>query len=88
MRATGLRHVHHVGTLKPDLDRTSNSRVKGRGTRRRARGAGNVVLVDQQDGKVVRWQNLEEVWNHTNDPLAFEAFIDESWDEFKSASSR
>ena len=46
-----------------------------------------VVLVDRQDGKIVRWKNLEEVWDHTNDPDAFEAFIDESWDKFKIASS-
>jgi hypothetical protein len=45
-----------------------------------------VVLVDRQDGEVVRWKNLEEVWNHTNDPEAFEAFINQSWDNFKSAS--
>lgn len=46
-----------------------------------------VVLVDQHDGIIVRWKNLEEVWNHTDDPDAFEAFIDESWDKFKKASS-
>ncbi|HRX81994.1 MAG TPA: nitrophenyl compound nitroreductase subunit ArsF family protein [Pirellulaceae bacterium] len=45
-----------------------------------------VVLVDRQNGEVVRWKNLEEVWNHTDDPEAFEAFINESWDTFKSAS--
>ncbi len=45
-----------------------------------------VVLVDRQDGEVVRWKNLEEVWNLTDDPEAFEAFINESWDTFKNAS--
>lgn len=47
-----------------------------------------VVLVDQKDGEVLRWRNLEKVWDHTNDPKAFETFIDESWAEFRSASSR
>lgn len=46
-----------------------------------------VVLVDRQDGQVVRWQNLEGVWNYTDDPEAFAAFINESWGKFKKASS-
>jgi len=44
-----------------------------------------VVLVEVQDGKVVRWKNLEEVWNHTSDQADFTAFIDQAWSEFKAS---
>lgn len=44
-----------------------------------------VVLVEAQDGKVVRWKNLEEVWNHTSDQDRFTAFINQAWSEFKAS---
>jgi hypothetical protein len=44
-----------------------------------------VVLVEVQDGKVVRWKNLEEVWNHTSDQTDFTAFINQAWSEFKAS---
>lgn len=46
-----------------------------------------VVLVDRQDGQLVRWKNLEDVWKHTDDAEGFAAFINDSWDKFKKASS-
>lgn len=46
-----------------------------------------VVLVDRQNGKIVRWKNLEEVWNHTNDQNAFTAFIDDEWKRFQETSA-
>lgn len=44
-----------------------------------------VVLVEVQDGKVVRWKNLEEVWNHTSNQADFTAFINQAWSEFKAS---
>lgn len=44
-----------------------------------------VVLVEVQDGKVVRWKNLEDVWNHTSDQSDFTAFINQAWSEFKTS---
>lgn len=44
-----------------------------------------VVLVEVQDGQVIRWTNLEEVWNHTSDQADFTAFIDQAWAEFKAS---
>jgi len=44
-----------------------------------------VVLVESEDGKVVRWKNLEEVWNHTSDQADFTAFINQAWSEFKAS---
>jgi hypothetical protein len=44
-----------------------------------------VVLVEVQDGNVVRWKNLEEVWNHTSDQADFTAFINQSWSEFEAS---
>jgi len=46
-----------------------------------------VVLVDRQNGKIVRWKNLEDVWNHTNDQNAFTTFIDEEWKRFQETSA-
>ena len=45
-----------------------------------------VVLVETQDGNVVRWRNLEEVWNHTSDQTAFKAFINQAWHSFQEES--
>lgn len=44
-----------------------------------------VVLVEVQDGKVVRWKNLVEVWNHTSNQADFTAFINQAWSEFKAS---
>ncbi len=44
-----------------------------------------VVLVEVQDGKVVRRKNLEEVWNHTSDQADFTAFINQAWSAFKAS---
>lgn len=44
-----------------------------------------VVLVEVQNGKIVRWKNLEEVWNHTSDQADFTAFINQAWSEFKAS---
>ncbi len=44
-----------------------------------------VVLVEVVDGKVLRWKNLEEVWNHTSDQSEFSNFINRAWSEFKAS---
>lgn len=46
-----------------------------------------VVLVRVQDGEIVRWKNLEEVWNHTNDQVEFTDFINRSWNTFQIEST-
>jgi hypothetical protein len=46
-----------------------------------------VVLLDVQDGKVIRWKNLEDVWNYTSDKTAFTSFMNESWTTFKKTKS-
>ena len=46
-----------------------------------------VVLLDVQDGKVIRWRNLEDVWNYTSDKTAFTSFMNESWTTFKETNS-
>jgi len=43
-----------------------------------------VVLVEVQEGNIVRWKNLEEVWNHTSNQADFTAFINQAWSEFKA----
>jgi len=44
-----------------------------------------VVLVEVQQGNVVRWKNLEEVWDHTNDQAEFITFINQAWSAFKAS---
>lgn len=44
-----------------------------------------VVLVEVKEGKVARWKNLEEVWNHTSDQTDFTAFINQAWSEFRAS---
>jgi len=44
-----------------------------------------VVLVEAKDDKVVRWKNLEEVWDHTGDPKGFTDFVNQAWAEFKKS---
>jgi alpha-acetolactate decarboxylase len=45
-----------------------------------------VVLVETQDGKVVRWKNLQQVWNHTGVQADFTAFIHQAWNDFRNPS--
>ena len=47
--------------------------------------ASTVVLVDVKDGEILRWKNLEQVWDYTHDPKVFEAYLNDSWAEFKNA---
>jgi len=47
--------------------------------------ASTVVLVDLKDGEIVRWKNLEKVWDYTHDQDAFESYINKSWAEFRNA---
>lgn len=47
--------------------------------------ASTVVLVEVHAGKVIRWKNLEEVWNHTNNRSEFTEFINQAWSEFKTS---
>ncbi|TVP99242.1 MAG: hypothetical protein EA381_10115 [Planctomycetaceae bacterium] len=42
-----------------------------------------VVLVETRDGNVVRWKNLEEVWDHTGEQSGFTAFIHQAWADFQ-----
>ena len=42
-----------------------------------------VVLVETQDGNVVRWKNLEEVWDYTSEQSDFTAFINQAWADFQ-----
>jgi hypothetical protein len=44
-----------------------------------------VVLGRSSRWQVVRWKNLEEVWNHTGDQADFTAFINQAWSEFKAS---
>lgn len=46
-----------------------------------------VVLLDVQDGKVIRWRNLDDVWKYTSDKTAFTSFMNESWTTFKDSNS-
>jgi hypothetical protein len=46
----------------------------------------SVVLVEQRDGVVVRWQNLHDVWMKVHDgPAAFEQFVVERTADFMTA---
>ena len=42
-----------------------------------------VVLAERENGKIVRFQNLEDVWLHTDDPKRFASFINDSWKSFR-----
>lgn len=42
-----------------------------------------VVLAERENGKIVRFQNLEDVWLHTDDPERFALFINDSWKSFR-----
>jgi thiol:disulfide interchange protein len=44
-----------------------------------------VVLVEVRGGNIVRWKNLEEVWDHTGDQADFTAFIVRAWSQFKAS---
>lgn len=45
-----------------------------------------VVLAEQRNGKIVRWKNLEQVWDHTHDQSQFAAFMQDAWKEFQRES--
>ena len=42
-----------------------------------------VVLIERDNGEVVRFQNLDDVWLHTSDPEQMASFITESWKSFR-----
>lgn len=42
-----------------------------------------VVLAERENGKIVRYRNLEDVWLHTDDPEEFSAYIKDSWNSFQ-----
>ena len=42
----------------------------------------SVVLVELQDGKQIRWKNLEKVWQLVQDKDAFFNYIQEETGEF------
>jgi len=35
----------------------------------------SVVVVERDAGKLVRWKNLEKIWDYTDRPLAFAAYV-------------
>lgn len=42
-----------------------------------------VVMVEKRGGQIVRWKNLEEVWDHTHNQSEFSAFIHTAWKNFQ-----
>ena len=44
-----------------------------------------VVLTERENGKIVRFKNLEDVWLHTNHPDRFAAYITDSWKNFRES---
>lgn len=44
-----------------------------------------VVLTERENGKIVRYKNLEDVWLHTNHPDRFAAYITDSWKNFRES---
>jgi len=42
-----------------------------------------VVLTEMRNGEVVRFRNVEEVWNHTHDQTEFVAFMRDAWNGFR-----
>jgi hypothetical protein len=42
-----------------------------------------VVLAHRAGNKIVRWKNLEEVWDHTHDRAEFLAFMQDASNEFR-----
>lgn len=44
-----------------------------------------VVLVEVQDGDVVRWKKLDGVWDHTKQQADFTAYVNQAWSEFKAS---
>jgi hypothetical protein len=44
-----------------------------------------VVLTERENGKIVRFKNLEDVWLHTNHPDQFAAYITDSWKSFRES---
>lgn len=44
-----------------------------------------VVLVEVQDGDIVRWKKLDGVWDHTSQQADFTAYVNQAWSEFKAS---
>lgn len=42
-----------------------------------------VVMVEKRGGQIVRWKNLEECWDHTDNQSEFSAFIYTAWKDFQ-----
>jgi len=42
-----------------------------------------VVLTETRHGEVVRFRNVEEVWNHTDNQTEFVAFMRDAWNGFR-----
>lgn len=42
-----------------------------------------VVMVEKRGGQIVRWKNLEEVWDYTHNQSEFSAFIHTAWQDFQ-----
>ena len=42
-----------------------------------------VVMVEKRGGQIVRWKNLEQVWDHTHNQSDFTAFMHNAWKEFQ-----
>ena len=44
-----------------------------------------VVLAEEAGGKPVRYQRLDDCWNHVGDPVAFTAYVRASLKDFRAA---
>jgi hypothetical protein len=42
-----------------------------------------VVLTETRNGEVVRFKNVEEVWDHTDNQTEFVAFMRDAWNGFR-----
>jgi hypothetical protein len=42
-----------------------------------------VVLTETRNGEVVRFRNVEEVWDHTHNQTEFVAFMRDAWNGFR-----
>jgi len=42
-----------------------------------------VVMVEKRGGQIVRWKNLEQVWDHTDNQSEFIDFMHDAWRDFQ-----
>jgi len=42
-----------------------------------------VVLTEKRGGQIVRFKNVEEVWDHTHDQAEFVTFMRDTWNGFR-----